>query len=413
MTGPRSVVVVGASLAGLSSARALRTLGFDGPLTLVGDEPHPPYDRPPLSKEFLAGRADRGDIRLGVPEDDQLELRQVLGVAAVGLDRGEGAVLLADGERLPADGVVLATGAAPRDLPLPGPRRGVHVLRTVDDAEGLRAQLQPGARLVVVGGGFVGTEVATTAANVGVDVTVVEAGPVPLVRQLGPEVAAAIAARYACAGITLRCGHTPVRLLGHDRVEGLGFDDATVLPADIVLISVGATPRTGWLADSGLRLEDGVRCDATGATGLPGVVAVGDCAHWAGPQDGVAGHRHEHWTSAVEQAGIAAARLLGATPARRTSPPYVWSHMLGVRIQVGGSLAGAELHVVEGADPRLAETWCAPAPRGAAVAVREGTVVGALAVDAPRPFGRWRRRIGSAFDPDGPRSSQHVAMEAT
>lgn len=389
---PSSVVVVGAGLAGLSTARALRTLGFDGALTLVGDEPHLPYDRPPLSKGFLAGTVGRVELDL---DDGSLDVRVRTGVAVTGLDR-TGAVLLADGTRLAAEAVVLATGAVARDLPLPGPRAGVHLLRTVDDAEALRAELRPGARLVVVGGGFVGTEVASTASGLGVDVTVVEAAPVPLARQLGAAVAAALSTRYAVAGIALRCGHAPVRLIGRDRVRGVELDDGTVLPADVVLVAVGARPRTERLDGAGLRLDDGVRCDAAGRTGVPGVFAVGDCARWSGP-DGAP--RHEHWTSAVEQAGVAARTLLGAPAAGPARPPYVWSDLLGVRLQVAGSLAGSlgppELHVVDGADLGRADTWLGGAPQGCALAVRDGTVVGVLAVDAPRPFGRWRRRIGA------------------
>jgi NADPH-dependent 2,4-dienoyl-CoA reductase/sulfur reductase-like enzyme len=184
---------------------------------------------------------------------------------------------------------------------------------------------------------------------------------------------------------------------GTDQADGVELDDGTVLPADVVLVAVGARPRTGWLAGSGLRLDDGVACDATGATGLPGVVAVGDCARWSEPGDGTAGRRHEHWTSAVEQAGIAARRLLGGTPAGVPSPPYVWSDLLGVRVQVAGSLVEARLHVVDGQDPRLPQTWEAAAPSGCLVAVRAGVVAGVLAVDDSRPFGRWRRRIGSTF----------------
>jgi NADPH-dependent 2,4-dienoyl-CoA reductase/sulfur reductase-like enzyme len=307
----------------------------------------------------------------------------VLGVPTVELDRAEGAVVLRDGSRVPADAVILATGATPRDLTLPRAAAGVHVLRTVDDAEVLRSELQPGARLVVVGAGFVGTEVATTAAGLGVDVTVVEAGPVPLVRQLGPEVGTAIAARFAVAGIALRRGHAPVRLLGTERVEGLELEDGTSIPADVVLLSIGAQPRTGWLEGSGLCLDDGVRCDATGATGLPGVVAVGDCACWSEPAADGAARRHEHWTSAIEQAGVAASRLLGATPTRRPSPPYVWSDLLGVRIRVAGTLAGAELHVADGLDLRSPDPWTEPSPSGAAIAVRDGTIIGALAVAPP------------------------------
>jgi 3-phenylpropionate/trans-cinnamate dioxygenase ferredoxin reductase component len=184
----RSVTIVGASLAGLSAARALREQSYDGPITLVGDECCPAYDRPPLSKEFLAGTMLEADIALGTPEDDALGLWWRLGRSAVRLDRAGAAVVLDDGERIVSDGVVIATGARARQLPGPA-RPGVHTLRTLEDARALRAELRPGSRLVVIGAGFIGSEIASTARSLGVQVTVVEVMATPLAGPLGTEMA--------------------------------------------------------------------------------------------------------------------------------------------------------------------------------------------------------------------------------
>lgn len=387
---PRSVVVVGASLAGLSTARALRREGFSGPVTIVGEEPWLPYDRPPLSKAYLQGAVDRASLDLVQPEED-LELRWRLGVPAVSLDRSAGAVCLADGTQVRGDAVVVATGAAARTLPGAADLDGLHTLRTVDDAEALRRRLQPGARLVVVGAGFIGVEVASTAASLGVAVTVVEPQPVPLAAAVGPRLGAVLAARYARHGVTLLAGVGVSGVAGHGgRVAGVSLSDERFVAADVVLIGIGARPVVDWLAGSGVDLCDGVRCDAAMRSSVPGVFAVGDCAR---PHHGWTGRptRLEHWTAAIDQPSIAVSAMLrpDAPETGYRTVPYFWSDQFGSRLQFAGHLRGGErIRTVHGdldaeaaGDPLVA------------VYEREGEPVAVLAIDRPRDFGAWRRRL--------------------
>ena len=381
----RSVTVVGASLAGVSTVRALRGQGFDGRITVVGDEPHPPYDRPPLSKTFLTAPDEPSPDALLQDEED-LAAEWRLGVRATGLDPATRTVTLADGERLTADAVVLATGARARRLAGTDDLDGVHALRTLDDARSLRTRLRAGGPLVVVGAGFIGAEVASSARRLGLDVTVVEALPTPLAGPLGPTMGAAVAELHADHGVHLRTGVGVARLLGSGRVEAVELADGTRLPADAVVVGVGAQPEVEWLAGSGLDVDGGVRTDATCATGAPGVVAVGDC----GLAHDVHAGRHlraEHWTHALQQPATAAATLLGA-PAPYTAVPYVWSEQYGVHVQLAGWTAGAdEPTVVHGsvADRSFVATY-----------ERDGHLVAVLGVDAPGPFTKWRRALRTA-----------------
>jgi NADPH-dependent 2,4-dienoyl-CoA reductase/sulfur reductase-like enzyme len=385
----KHVAVVGGSLAGISTARALRAQGYDGALTILGAEPHRPYDRPPLSKEFLAGAVEEPALSLEMPGED-LEITWRLGQEAIGFDPEVGRVTLADGDVVAADGFVLATGAWAMSLPGSPDLAGVHVLRSIDDARGLRADLQPGRRLVVVGGGFIGSEVASTGRHLGLVVTVVEAAPLPLVVQVGPEMAAVLSALHASGGTTLECGVGVKGLVGTDRVEGVELLDGRTLPADVVVVGIGARPATGWLADSGLDLAPGHRgviCSATGATSHPGVVAVGDCSAWY-DEAFAAPHRVEHWTAAHERGPIAAATLLGIEPPRLRggNAPYFWSDQYGARIQFAGhALPGDEVSIEEGS---VAERSLLALYR------RAGEPVAVLGLDRPRPFTQWRRTLG-------------------
>ncbi|MEQ3553016.1 FAD-dependent oxidoreductase [Pseudonocardia nematodicida] len=384
---PRDVTVVGASLAGLAAVRALRAQGFTGRIVVVGEEKHAPYDRPPLSKEFLAGAASDEDIALTEPDDTELGIEWRLGRTAIGFDGPGRVVELDDGERLTSDAVVLATGARARTLPgdLPG---GVHTLRTLDDARALRTDLVPGRRLVVVGAGFIGAEVASTAAGIGLEVDVVEAAPVPLARALGPEMGAACGLLHERNGVRLHLGVGVARLVGESRVSGIVLDDGRELPADVVVVGIGAAPNVEWLEGSGLTLDDGVVTDARGMTALPGVVAVGDCAnsHRDFTGDRL---RLEHWTNALQQPAVAAAALLGtehSLPAHH-AVPYFWSDQYGHKIQFAGHrVCEGSVRVDEGD----------PAEPGGFLALfldTSGEPVGVLGVDRPRPFGRWRREL--------------------
>ncbi|MBO8186248.1 NAD(P)/FAD-dependent oxidoreductase [Streptomyces spirodelae] len=399
-----TITVIGASLAGLHAALALRAEGYDGRLVIVGEEHHRPYDRPPLSKEFLTGALTAERLSLADAEEiADLDADWLLGTRAEGLDPPSRTVTLTDGRRLSTDGVVLATGAVPRTLP-GEPLAGVHTLRTLDDAAALREELSRGqVRVVVIGAGFIGAEVASSCATLGHSVTVVEAAAQPLLPQLGARMAAFCADLHTDHGVTLLTG-TGVRALhpdarvpdahvrgahvrgahgaGHRRVGWVELADGRFLPADVVVVGIGVRPATGWLEGSGIPLDDGVVCDAGGVTSVPGVVAVGDVARSAG-------HRDEHWTSAMEAPAVAARNLLaGTTVETYTALPYFWSDQYGVRLQLAGARAETDtVRVVEGS----------PEDRSfLAVYEREGATTAVLAANRPRPFMRARRELARA-----------------
>ena len=388
-----TVVVVGASLAGLRAVEEARALGFGGRLVVVGAESHLPYDRPPLSKQVLAGEwdADRTALR-SLPYDD-LAVEWHLGRRAAALNVTDRVVLLADGERFAYDACVLATGAVPRTLPETPPLPGIHVLRTLDDCLALRAELDHAPRVVVVGAGFIGAEVAATCRGRGLDVSVLEALPSPMVRGLGPTLGDALGRLHVDHGVDLRLGVGVAGFEGHDRVEGVVLGDGTVVAADVVLVGIGVRPATDWLEESGLTIEDGVVCDAT-CLAAPGVVAAGDVARWPNPLFGGESMRLEHWTNAAEQGAFVARRLLqgnGGAPAFEPVP-FVWSDQYDVKIQVVGLVHGDDrIEIVDGS---TAEN------RFVAAVGRDGRLVGAVAFNRPRPLMRLRRLVaaGTAFD---------------
>ncbi|MFF3456763.1 NAD(P)/FAD-dependent oxidoreductase [Streptomyces sp. NPDC002730] len=384
----RTVAVVGASLAGLSAARSLRKQGYDGRLVVIGDEPHRPYDRPPLSKEFLAGTIREADLALEADGED-LQAEWLLGVRAAGFDLGDRAVRLADGRSVRADGVVIATGATARMLPGSDGLAGVHTLRTLDDARALRADLTRGGRLVVIGGGFIGAEVASTAYGLGLDVTVVEAAPTPLAGPLGEVMGGVVSTLHADHGVRLLCGVGVKGLSGAARVEAVLLEDGRSIPADTVVVGVGARPCVEWLDGCGVALDDGVTCGADGRTSVAAVVAVGDCASWYDPVAGV--HRRvEHWTGARERPDAAVAALLsgGAATPGVPKPPYFWSDQYGVRIQFAGHSAGADSVTVEEGLPDDRSFL--------AVYRRSGHPVAVLGMNQPRLFTRWRKQLAAA-----------------
>ncbi|MFE2481681.1 NAD(P)/FAD-dependent oxidoreductase [Streptomyces mirabilis] len=384
----RTVAVVGASLAGLSAARSLRKQGYDGRLVVIGDELHRPYDRPPLSKEFLAGTLGEADLSLET-DDEDLRAEWLLGARAAGLDRTERAVRLADGREVRADGIVIATGAVARTLPGSEGLAGVHTLRTLDDARALRDELARGGRLVVIGGGFIGAEVASTAYALGLDVTVVEAAPTPLAGPLGATMGDVVSALHVDHGVRLLCGVGVKGLSGERRVDAVLLEDGRSIPGDIVVVGVGARPCVEWLAGSGVELDNGVKCGADGRTSLAGVVAVGDCANWYDPRAG-AHRRVEHWTGARERPDAAIATLLagGAVEPGVPRPPYFWSDQYGVKIQFAGHAAAADSVTIEAgaADDRDV----------LAVYRRAGVPVAVLGMNQPRLFTRWRKQLAAA-----------------
>jgi NADPH-dependent 2,4-dienoyl-CoA reductase/sulfur reductase-like enzyme len=346
----RDVVVVGASLAGLRAAESLRTAGFDGSITVIGDERHMPYDRPPLSKRLLAGDWEVDRISLRKPEDiASLDVDWRLSTRAVALDVAQRRVELAGGEHVRFEGAILATGSRPRTLPAQEGLPDVVVLRSVDEALDLRERIAGGGkRVVVVGAGFIGLEVAATARKLGNEVLVLEGASAPLIRGLGAAMGAAIAAVHGDHGVEVRCGVT---------IEGLQpgavlIDGGWHEPADVVVVGIGVTPTTDCLASSGLTLRDGVVCGSDLNTGVPLVYAAGDIVRWYNPLFDEE-MRVEHWTNAAEQGALAATNLLAEATGQRTAPyapvPFFWSDQYDRRIQFLGRASGDdEVQVVSG-----------------------------------------------------------------
>ncbi|GAA2802643.1 NAD(P)/FAD-dependent oxidoreductase [Kribbella solani] len=340
-----SVLVVGASAAGLTTVEALRRKGFRDQVTVLGAEWHPPYDRPPLSKQFLRGDWDEDRTRLR-PEAmlSALDASFVLGDSAVAFDSGSRTVTTASGRTLTADAVVIATGLTPRRLPGVQPD-GVHVLRTLDDAAALRKDFAAAKRLVVVGDGVLGAEIAATARKMGLAVTMAGPQTVPLESQLGPMIGGLLAELHRSEGVELRLGTAVIGLTDRDgRVSGVQLADGNVLPAEVVVVALGATPATEWLSGSGLVIDNGVVCDAC-CRAADGVYAVGDVARW--PYEDVL-IRLENRTNATEQALCVADNFLGAD--RPYAPvPYFWTDQFAAKLQVHGRpAADAEVVVAEG-----------------------------------------------------------------
>jgi len=317
---PEHVLVVGAGLGGLRTVEQLRAAGYQGRISLVGAEVHEPYDRPPLSKQVLTGDWEPERTRLRtVAELDDLGVRTHLGHRAVALRPGE--VELADGTTFYGDAVVIATGLVARELP--GQPDDVHTLRTLDDALALRAELEKIGSLLVVGGGFIGAEVASSARSRGVEVTVLEALPAPSSRALGPELGALSGRLLTEGGVDLR---TNVRITGFVH-GGVALQDGATVTADAVVVGIGGVPDLDWIG--GLDVSRGLLCGPTGRVeGLDAAWAVGDVACWDG-------HRSEHWTSAGDQAAAVARDILGAEPPTATVP-YFWSDQFGLKIQLIG-----------------------------------------------------------------------------
>lgn len=389
----KSVTIVGASLAGMRAAETLRREGFDGTITVVGDETDAPYDRPPLSKQVLAGEWEPDRIALYDSEAlADLQLTWRLGTRAVGLETASHTVTLADGERLVADGVVIATGARTRTLRGTEDLVGVYTLRTLTDSLAIRSEFDatPG-RVVVVGAGFIGAEVAATARGRGLDVTMVEMAETPLERVLGAEMGQVCAEVHRDHSVDLRLGVGVASITGADRVQQVVLSDGTRLDADVVVVGVGVIPNTEWLEDSGLRIDNGVVCDET-CLAAPGVVAAGDVARWPNPLFRQS-MRVEHWDNAIEQGMAAARRLLSGPDAEPFAPvPWFWSDQYDRKIQLAGrSGPDDEVTVVTGS---LAER------RFAAVYGRGGRIVAVLGVNRPRHVMQYRRLIarGASWD---------------
>jgi 3-phenylpropionate/trans-cinnamate dioxygenase ferredoxin reductase component len=345
---PETHVIVGAGLAGAKAAEALRAEGFEGRIVLVGDEPEAPYERPPLSKDYLRGESPRESARVheeGFYADHDIEL--VLGTAVTEIDRGARAVVLDTGERLPYDRLLLATGSEPRRLSVPGAElEGVHHLRTFADSDAIAAALQPGARAVVAGGGWIGMEVAASARQKGLEVTIVELEDVPLSRALGREAGLLYARLHRRHGVELHTGVAVTRVEGEGRVERVVLADGRALDADLLVCGLGAIPRTALAEQAGLLVDNGVLTDASLQTSDPHVFAAGDIANAEHPFYG----RHirvEHWANALNQPEVAVKAMLGK-PATYDKLPYFFSDQYDVGMEFRGLAVGADAFELDG-----------------------------------------------------------------
>lgn len=336
---PQRIVVVGASAAGLSTAEALRRGGYANKLTMIGAETHRPYDRPPLSKQYLTGEwdAERVMLRSAVHlEDLDVEIR--LGIPAGGLDMSARRVVLTDGSEVGYDTLVLATGVSPRTLPNTRHLQGVHTLRTLEDADGLRGELHAESRVVIIGAGFLGTEIAAVAALHGAHVTLI-GNAAPLASILGAELGAQLGGLHESHGVTLVAGPdaTVTSVLREGaRTTGVVLSSGERLPADLVVMAIGSTPAVDWLCTSGLTIADGVSC-ASDSSAAPGIYAAGDVARWHNSLFDVS-MRLEHRTNAVDQGVHVAEQILAGTRRDYTPVPYFWSDQYDLNLQCYGWL---------------------------------------------------------------------------
>ncbi len=386
------IAVVGASLAGLRTVEALRREGYTGRITVIGAEAELPYDRPPLSKQFLVD--DWKDEKLALARNgvEALDTDWKLGQAAASLDASSLVLTLAGGERVDeASAIVLATGGRARRLPFGRELDGVLDLRTLADARALRASLHSSPRVVVVGAGFIGMEVAASCRTRGLDVTVVDPLPAPLIRGLGQLLGERVARRHREEGVKFHLGVGVEGFVGQSCVEGVRLSSGLSLPADIVVVGVGAAPATEWLAGAGLEIDNGVCCDANGFTGRDGVYALGDCARWANrhyPER----PRFEHWTSAVEQSDVVARRIVQGTADDFAPIPYVWTDQFDLRIAIVGEVRdGDEMQIGLG---KIDED------RFLALFGRHERLVAAVGFKRPRQLNACRKKIaeGVSFE---------------
>lgn len=379
----RGVVIAGGGLAAQRAVETLRRNGFEEPIRVITDEPAAPYDRPPLSKAYLAGEVDDDALRFRPDawyREQDVDL--LTGASAAALDVTRREVTLASGERLRFQHLLIATGGTPRTLPGTEGFDNVHVLRTVEDARRVRDVLTPGGRLAIVGAGFIGMEVAATAARLGVEVTIVEAAQTPLAAVLGPDLGGWFAELHRGEGIAV---HVSARITGFQGtgsiIRAIELDDGRRVACDAVVVGIGMEPATGWLRDSGLD-DGGIPVDAAGRTRVPGIYAAGDASRPHDPRTG----RHvrtEHWEAAARQGASAARAILGLEPAPPAIPSF-WSDQHGLRIQYVGHAHGSDAIAIDGdLDARdFTATY-----------TRAGKPVAALLVGRPHALAQTRRLI--------------------
>ena len=345
MTTTAGIIIVGGGLAAARAAEQLRRSEFSGPITIVSDEDHLPYDRPPLSKEVL--RSETDDVTLKPAEFyEENDITVLLGAAARSLDTSAKTLTLADGTVLEYDDLVIATGLVPKTIPSFPDLEGIRVLRSFDESMAIRKHAGSARRAVIVGAGFIGCEVAASLRGLGVDVALVEPQPTPLASVLGEQIGSLVARLHRAEGVDVRCGVGVAEVRGADHVEKVVLSDGTELDADLVVVGIGSRPATEWLEGSGIELDNGVVCDAVGRASASNVWALGDVASWRN----MVGHqvRVEHWSNVADQARVLVPSMLGEEPPATVSIPYFWSDQYDVKIQcLGEPQADDIVHVVE------------------------------------------------------------------
>jgi 3-phenylpropionate/trans-cinnamate dioxygenase ferredoxin reductase component len=401
------IVVVGGSLAGLRTAQSLRGNGYERAIVVIGEETVAPYNRPPLSKAVLRGDMNLTDLTFDAPDDLDIEWRR--GSPATALELRARIVKTARGDEIPWDGLVVATGVTPRVPNIPGLNlAGVHYLRTFDDAQHLRKDLLPGARLTIIGAGFIGCEVAASAQAMGLQVTVVDPAQRPLSRVLGPEFAATVAELHRANGVEFRLQRSVISISGTERVTGAVLDDGACVPSDVIVVAVGSAPAVDWLRDSGLEVGDGVLCDETcRALGGGGrIVAAGDVANW--PHEGYDNRRMrvEHWTQAGEQAEAAANALLQPNWDSPFRPVLsLWSDQYDRKLQIlGAPCFGDRTEVKHGSfNDRKFFAECFEGER----------LMGVVAINMPGKIAGARGRVEAGMTRPGNRTAtEHIRTVA-
>lgn len=375
-------MIVGGGLSAARTAEQLRRSEFAGPITIVSDEDHLPYDRPPLSKEVL--RAETDDVTLKPAEFyAENDITVLLGNGAKSLDTAAKKLTLADGAELGYDELVIATGLVPKRIGSFPDLQGIFVLRSLDDTMALREAAKSARRAVVVGAGFIGCEVAASLRKLGVEVVLVEPQPAPLASVLGETIGALVTRLHRAEGVDVRCGVGVAQVSGEERVRAVTLGDGTELDADLVVIGIGSHPVTGWLDGSGIAVDNGVVCDEVGRTSAPHVWAIGDVASW---RDTVGGQvRVEHWSNVADQARVLVPALLGQEPPAAVTVPYFWSDQYDVKIQcLGEPEATDTVHVVEDDGRKFLAYY-----------ERDGVVVGVVGGGLPGKVMKARAKIAA------------------
>jgi len=376
-------VIVGGGLAAARTAEQLRRSEYSGRITIVSDEVHLPYDRPPLSKEVLRKEAD--DVALKPREwYDEQDIILRLGSAATGLDTAARKLTLADGTELGYDELVIATGLVPRRIPSFPDLEGIRVLRSFDESVALREHASSARHAVVVGAGFIGCEVAASLRSMGVDVALVEPQPTPLAVVLGEQIGELVARLHRAEGVDVRLGVGVAEVRGKGHVDTVVLTDGTELPADLVVVGIGSHPATEWLAGSGIEVDDGVICDEAGRTSAPNVWALGDVASWRD----ATGHqaRVEHWSNVADQARAVVPAMLGQEVPTVVVVPYFWSDQYDVKIQCLGEPEATDIvHLVEDDGRKFLAYY-----------ERDGVLVGVVGGGMPGKVMKTRAKIAAA-----------------